>query len=184
MSIELIVPPASEPVSLAEAKRFLRVDHGEEDSLILNLIAAARGHVESFTGRKCVTRRVIERRDSWALKPDGYGDLAYTPLVSVHAVMVFDSSAASHSIALENMEFDKQEGRFRFIPGPAPQVGALFNGVSIEYSAGFGDASAVPEDLRHAILVETAKLYEQRDLTDGVAPVTAALAAPYRRVRL
>ena len=40
----------TEPVSLTEAKLFLRVEHEAEDDLILTLLAAAKGRVEAATG--------------------------------------------------------------------------------------------------------------------------------------
>lgn len=39
------------PVSLTEAKLFLRVEHGAEDGLIETLIAAARARVEGEVGQ-------------------------------------------------------------------------------------------------------------------------------------
>lgn len=38
------------PVSLTEAKLFLRIEHGAEDGLILTLIDAARARVEGDVG--------------------------------------------------------------------------------------------------------------------------------------
>lgn len=40
----------TEPVTLTEAKLFLRVTHDAEDGLIETLIAAAKGRVEQATG--------------------------------------------------------------------------------------------------------------------------------------
>ena len=39
-----------EPLSLADARAFLRVEHEDDDALIGELIAAARVHLESLTG--------------------------------------------------------------------------------------------------------------------------------------
>jgi hypothetical protein len=44
-------PPPTEPLSLVEAKNFLRVEHDADDELIASLIAAARNAVELATRR-------------------------------------------------------------------------------------------------------------------------------------
>jgi uncharacterized phiE125 gp8 family phage protein len=56
MTSYLIAGPGEEPVSLAEAKAFCRIDGTDEDALVSALITAARLHVESITGRALLTQ--------------------------------------------------------------------------------------------------------------------------------
>lgn len=58
MPSHLIAAPAIEPITLAEAKLFLRIEHDDEDTAIAALIAAARQHVEMATRR---ARRSLSR---------------------------------------------------------------------------------------------------------------------------
>lgn len=51
MPARLITPPASEPVSLVEAKNHLRIEHGLDDLYISALITAARTYVEEICWR-------------------------------------------------------------------------------------------------------------------------------------
>jgi len=46
MSSILLTGPAVEPLSLDDARSFLRVEHGDDDPLIAVLIVGARMHVE------------------------------------------------------------------------------------------------------------------------------------------
>ncbi len=54
MALVLITPPATEPVTLEEAKLHCRVDHAEEDALIEGFVTAAREYAEAFTHRAFV----------------------------------------------------------------------------------------------------------------------------------
>lgn len=49
-----LTPPAEEPLSLAEARAFLRLDETAEDNLLATLITAARLMVEAASGRLLV----------------------------------------------------------------------------------------------------------------------------------
>ena len=57
MSFQLITAPATEPVTLDEARSHLRVDFLDDDALIVALITAARLHAEMLTGRSFITTR-------------------------------------------------------------------------------------------------------------------------------
>ncbi len=83
MSLQLNTPPAEEPVTLAQAKAWLKVETDDEDALIAALIPAARARAEWHTGRAFVTQH-------WTLWLDGLGDgyieIPLAPLVSVESV--------------------------------------------------------------------------------------------------
>jgi uncharacterized phiE125 gp8 family phage protein len=90
MGLQLIAAPSSEPVSLDEAKEHLRVDHNDEDALILRLIKSARETAESLTGRAFVTQ-------SWKLWRDGWPaaraiEIPKPPLAAVTAVTAVSRS--------------------------------------------------------------------------------------------
>ena len=51
MGLALITPPVGEPVTLAEAKKHLRITHTDEDEHIHGLIMAARQYAEEYTHR-------------------------------------------------------------------------------------------------------------------------------------
>lgn len=56
--LQLLTPPSGEPVTLTEAKNFLRVDIGDDDALILRAVRSARRHLEETYNRAFVSRRI------------------------------------------------------------------------------------------------------------------------------
>lgn len=52
-----------EPITLADAKKHLRVDGTDDDAMITMYITAARSHVERFTGLALVTQRLRMRAE-------------------------------------------------------------------------------------------------------------------------
>jgi len=56
MGLQLVTPPALEPIGLADAKTHLRVDVEDDDALICALISAARDYVERFCRRALLTQ--------------------------------------------------------------------------------------------------------------------------------
>ena len=57
MTVILVSGPAVEPLSLAEAKSWIKVDASDEDALIQSLIVSARLAVEAATNRLLITQQ-------------------------------------------------------------------------------------------------------------------------------
>src|SRR4051812_2728046 len=56
MRLEVITAPASEPVTVAEAKIHLRVTTASDDAWITDAIVGAREHVEDVLRRRLITQ--------------------------------------------------------------------------------------------------------------------------------
>ncbi len=67
MPTELVTPPAVEPVSLAEARRILRIGHADDDALLAALIGSARRIVEARTGLRLIAQSWAVLRDDWPM---------------------------------------------------------------------------------------------------------------------
>ena len=65
MAYSVVTPAASEPITLTEAKNFLRVDGSDDDTLISALISAAREMCESYCRRILVTTTIVEYFDGF-----------------------------------------------------------------------------------------------------------------------
>jgi len=186
MSITIVTPPASEPISLAEAKLFLRVDHGGEDSLIATLIQAAREAVEAGCGRALITRRVRENLDIWRREAASGAVLGIGPVSNVIAVRLLADNGAQSVIDPERYRLDGDRDRPRLVfPPGLPATLRSVGGIEIEYNAGFADDAAdLPVALRLAALQIVAALYELRQ---GAAPIpdsARALMRPFAPMRL
>ena len=185
----LLTAPAVEPISLADAKSYLRVEHDADDSTIAALIAGARLHVESETRRALITQTWRLVRDAWPA--DSRIAVTPLPLRSLDAARVIRRDGTTQAFDVSGFAVDKAGGILAFTAGALPAPGRAVAGIELDVEAGYGDApSDVPEPLRQAIRALTAHWYENRGLTTighELAPLpatTAALLAPYRVLSL
>lgn len=187
----LLDGPAVEPVSLAEAKAHLRVEHGDDDDAIAALIAGARVHVEAQTRRALIAQIWRLTRDAWP----GNGRIAVlpVPLRTLVAARVYKSDGTALAIDAGAFAVDKTAApaALTFLNGALPSPGRVAGGIELDIAAGYGDAAAdVPEPLRQAIRVLVAHWYENRGLiaqgqSVAVLPEAAsALIKPYRVLSL
>jgi uncharacterized phiE125 gp8 family phage protein len=170
--------PAAEPVSVAQAKAWARIERGDEDAVVAGLVQAARETVEQRTGLVLGQRPFRLVLD--AVPGEGRIGVPRRPVTAVTGVRTFDAegsetvrAAATVRIAGEGLVVDPElcgEG-----------------GIEIEFTAG---DDRVPEAVRQAILRIVAASYETRGMVgDAMQPAIVpafadALLAPFRRVTL
>lgn len=161
MTLFRTVEPVAEPVTLAEARAHLRLDHTSDDELLAGLIRAARQEVERSTGLALLVQSWRLALDRWPRS--GRAVLAIHPVREVLSVTVFGSEGEASLLAPSGYEADtlSRPARIHFSEMPAP--GRVMNGIEIDFAAGFGEAGTdVPDLLRRAILLLVAHWYEFR----------------------
>jgi uncharacterized phiE125 gp8 family phage protein len=185
MSLALIAGPAEEPLSLADAKAFARIEVTDDDALVQALIVAARLKIEASTRRFLVTQ-------SWRLKLStaSLGRIVRVPVAPVQSVTTVrwrDPSGATTTLDPSAYQADLAAlPPLVTLLAAAPATGS----VEIDMVMGYGAAAAVPEPLRHAVRLLVATWYEDRGflaMTGPEAPWPAgveALLSPYRGLTL
>lgn len=188
MALSQTVAPAVEPLTLADAKTFLRLEHAVEDAFITSLITTSRLHVEAALDLALITQKWTQsvKRTDRRIIP-----LRLHPVQSVDAVRIVDSVGASTAIDLDDILIDRT-ARPERVCLPAMMVVTAFDTVDIDMTVGFGDAPTdVPDAIRHALLLLIAHWYEVREPVamgaggSSKVPTTVSdLLSPYRPVKL
>lgn len=158
----IVTPPAEEPVTLAQAKEFLRIDDGDDtfDTEIGLSIAGARNHIESMTGTRLISQ-VVD------LRGDAFEDLALFkvgPVVSIDEITYLDRDGAAHTLAADSYELTgaglergvRPAGSTRW-----PIASTAGGAITVRAKVGYGDdGAAIPEAVRLAILLKLRGLFE------------------------
>ena len=183
----LVDGPQLEPLSLVEAKTWLRVDGTDEDSLIQALIIAARLMVESEIG-------LVLLAQNWRIIGDAWPEEETIPvrigrILSVAGGRVFPVSGPAQALPSTNFEIIRGADSDAILPLSRPAPGRLRGGVEIDIRLGFGEfAAQVPEPLRLAVRQLVAHWFENRGdaamSERGIPASVRALLAPFRRLRL
>lgn len=190
MNFSLVTAPAAEPVTTAEAKTHLRVDTTDDDTYIDTLVKSARMWVERTNGIALVTQTWDGAIDEF---PGGDGAIVIPkyPLVSVSSVTYHDddlSTSTVFSSASYQVDTLKRPPRIVLKDGVIWPADSLrhSSGVVVRFVAGYGAASAVPEDIKHAIKLLVGQMYSHREpevtgtIVTPIQFAVDALLAPYR----
>jgi len=163
MSVTIKTEPATEPVSLVEAKAHLRVDCTDDNDYITTLIKVARKYAELYQRRSYITQTLELRLDRF---PRYLLELPRPPSSAVASIKYTDSAGDEQTLDASLYTTDFNSYMPRIVPAfnqSWPTTRAVIDAVLIEYTAGYGAASAVPETIKQAILLLVSHWYENRE---------------------
>lgn len=186
----LLSGPTAEPVSLAEAKAWLKVESADDDLLIGALVTAARLTVEATARRLLLTQGWRLTLDAWPAS--GIVKVELGPVQAMTALRSLDDQGIATSYDPAGFQLDRTREPARILPlgQSAPVTSRLVAGVEIDLTLGYGASPTdVPQPLRQAMLMLVALWYENRGDRIGDKPGdlpadVLALIAPYRRLRI
>lgn len=162
MSLKVITPPATEPVTLTEAKVHLRVDGTAEDALITSLIVAARQGAEHLTGRALMPQTLELALDEFSDKIK----IPRPPFVSVTSVTYTDTAGATQTLSPADYVIDSHSEPAQLVRPYGtgwPSTRCQPNAVLIRYQVGYANAAAVPDEIKSWMLLRIGMLYANRE---------------------
>lgn len=189
MTYAVIEQPSAEPLTLAQVKAHLRVEHTDEDGLLTGLVSVARQTLETETGLCLMRQRLRFYLDRWP--KGGVIQLLRGPVQSLDAVTVYEADGSPVSVPVADHLLDGESRPVRLWLRDTPEPGQALNGIEIDVTAGFGEAGAdVPGPLIRAMLIHVAQMYAVRGTFSldqqpaGVPDGYERLIAGYRMRRL
>ncbi len=163
-----VTPAANEPLSVADAKAWMRVETDADDVLITGLVRAARQYVEKITGRKLVSsvwQQAMDRfpllpnsqfapgnpnvlqpvlNNLWPINPAAWAIfLMQNPVISVDSVTYFDGSGNLQTMPSSDWILDNASRQARLTPATGsywPVCQFRTGAVTIQFTCGYAAA--------------------------------------------
>ena len=173
-----VAAPSGDVVTRDEAKAHLRVAFPDDDVLIDGYIAAALGAVD---GPKGAGICLLEQQ--WRLSLDGFPcrsglarrepsiEIPLGPVTSIDQITYLDQNGDQQTLdpSIYVYDLDAKPVRIQRAFGQAwPAVRCQPGSVKVKFTAGFGAAADVPDDLKIAIKLLVGHYYEHREAVVGV----------------
>lgn len=196
MALVSVTPPAATPISVAEAKLHLRVDHDADDGLIDALVQAAAGHIDGRDGwlGRCLMPQ------TWDLVlekfPTGGIRIPLAPLLEIESVKYIDDAGVTQTVAPEGYRVDDANVPGWVVPVATgwPVAGDTINAVRVRFRAGYEGQetdsppgpNGVPAPIKAALKLLVGHWYANREavnvgnIVSDLPWAVSALLTPYR----
>lgn len=188
MSVTLMTPPALEPISLAQMKAHLRIEHAFEDALVSAYITSARLHIEARLAKLLISQNW---RINFDRLPTGkVVELPLAPMLALNSVSYYTDLPGPNNIPPVDYSIDLNSMRPRFSLHLQRQNLRSFGAYELDVSVGYGPAPEdVPADIRHALMMLVAHWHENREAATPIVREHLPLGVrtilePHRQVLL
>lgn len=168
MTLTLITPPDTEPITLSEVKAHCRIEHMTDDTLITSLITAARLAAEHELQRPLITQTWQAAYESFPSDQSAIALGKFRPR-AIQSITYLDQNGADADMPESAYVLDAAT-----VPGlvhPAyntswPSARAFANSVRIRFTAGYGDEAAdIPQCIKQWMLLMIGSMYAFREAT-------------------
>jgi uncharacterized phiE125 gp8 family phage protein len=157
MQITVVTDSAEAPVTLAEVKQWLKIDHTEDDAKLTELIESAVNTIENYINNPIITKTVLYVTDNYII--DGNGDVVlYLPYIpsALDFVRVYDIDDTATTITAYN----RYTRKIVFTEYPTLTV-RLNAGYQVQFDAGIAsNASTTPADIKTVVKEIVAYFYD------------------------
>ena len=181
MALSLTTASSADPLSTAEDKLYLGIDHSNDDDHIDNFVLpAARQEAETLTHRAFTNQTYVLRLTSF---PDGPIILPRPPLSSVTSVTYIDTAGDSQTWASSKYTVETPTGERALWATIQPVYGEVYpstrsivDAVTVTFVAGYGSAaSSIPSGIKAGVGL-LCRYYYDPDGTDGEKSRAAAVS--------
>ncbi len=175
-SLRLVTAPLNEPITFAQAKNFLRIEHNADDEPITRAITAARQAAEQYLRLALLT----QTWDYTLANPcSGWINLPVGPAQSVVSLVLTAPDGSTSNVSTEHYRLSVDGGSLQLTPGVAAEK------MAVRYVAGIATTvSEVPAMIVQGMLHHLAVLMENRDGEVALPMQAIACYQPYRRIAL
>jgi uncharacterized phiE125 gp8 family phage protein len=175
-ALRLITPVATEPLTLAQAKLFLRIEHTGDDATIASAINSARQFAEYYL-------RTMLLPQTWeytvANPCNARMKIPAGPIASITSITLTNEAGTSSAMSAGNYRLSADGFSILFVN--PPQIEKLI----IRFVAGaFTTPSDIPAPIIQGMLHHIAAMMEQRDGVVGLPMQAVNCYAAFRRVTL
>lgn len=167
MALKVIAQPTVEPVNIQEIKSYSILGDDVSDDVIKSLIRTARITAERYQNRSFITQTLELSLDCL---PCGIISLPHPPVSALISFKLYDIDDNEYSVDVTDFLLDtaSEPARLRLKNSKKyPNITLRsFNSVKIRYTAGYGNVSAVPDDIKDAIKLYVSFRYENPECGD------------------